>query len=508
MINFARGIFSSKIFFFYLIFPLFAMASYLHKGFNMDDFYLHISVGRWIMEHMEAPHIGILGWFTEENQLPWTAHEWMSEVTFYHVYQFFEGNLLSIIIFCSFLCAMVMFFLVHTQRHWIEESPFLSFLFLALLVLDFSGFFILRPQIFSFSFFFVDCFILLKVYHNYEKNRKLLFIIPLVAILWSNFHGGSSVLSYGLPILFMMLPIIPVTFFKIDEVFAKQNLPSGYYKNLFLVSLLSFFATFINPYGFDMVKYPFENMADAMMLTYITEWRPFNITESVHFFRAFPVMAFTYLILILNRERKIDLVEFILLGIFLIMTLKSVRFVMYFAVFSSLILFKHFSYLKIGKVYFAKQAIQNGYVRHNIKLTCFAIIVYLIGVALNQTVMVEESENLYGQHQKLIQTIREEQPKRIYNFISMGNELMFANIKPFVDGRADLYAQRVFSDCSVISWLYEGEGNPEEIIKKYRFDYLLMNKLTEQTWYYREKPDLYQKIFEDNKFIFFKVNKQ
>ena len=54
----------------------------------MDDFYLHTEMGRWIVTHKEIPYIAVGSWYGEEANLPWIAHEWLSQVLFYELFSF------------------------------------------------------------------------------------------------------------------------------------------------------------------------------------------------------------------------------------------------------------------------------------------------------------------------------------------------------------------------------------------------------------------------------------
>ena len=58
----------------------------------------------------------------------------------------------------------------------------------------------------------------------------------------------------------------------------------------------------------------------------------------------------------------------------------------------------------------------------------------------------------------------------MYDF---GGELVYHDISVFIDGRADLYGKHNYKDYLKISNL---RGNYEELISKYNFDYLLVDK--------------------------------
>jgi hypothetical protein len=56
-------------------------------GISGNDFWWHIKVGQWIVENGRIPTTDIFSWYGTENQIPWTAHEWLADVMFYLLHE-------------------------------------------------------------------------------------------------------------------------------------------------------------------------------------------------------------------------------------------------------------------------------------------------------------------------------------------------------------------------------------------------------------------------------------
>ena len=76
-------------------------------------------------------------------------------------------------------------------------------------------------------------------------------------MLWANMHGGSSNLSYCLPILFLLIGAIEnFDFYKLKHTsIGKEKV-----KKLSIVSILTILGNLINPYGIEMLIYPYRYM--------------------------------------------------------------------------------------------------------------------------------------------------------------------------------------------------------------------------------------------------------
>lgn len=485
--DFMQNIFKNKLYFFYLSVVAFLFAAYAFNPFTMDDFYLHTEMGKWIVTHKEIPNFATGSWFGEENNVPWVGHEWLSQVIFYEVFVALGNSVDLIHFFCFSLCVCFIFNIVHVNREEILKHYFTSYVYLAIITLSCYGFFVYRPQIFSFFLFWGEIYCLRKFKET--LCQKTLYPIPVLAVLWSNLHGGSSSLVYIVPILFVIFNHIPIDRFKLSHRFYLTRLPFQKTKLLIYTSVASFFGLFINPYGFKMILYPYVNMADKSMLTYIMEWVPLNILMPEHVILIFPVLAFAWFSLF-QTKHKIDVVDFMFLLTFTIMTFKSGRFIMYFTIYSSFCMWRYFN-----STFISTWKDERTRIRHNIHMTTVVVIALLFVSAYKNSVgAFWQNDDFLEKHKVIIATTKAENPKKIWNRIS-GNELMAAGIKPFVDERADAFTGEPF--LLSIKYLDHSSLDPEKMIKKYSFDYVILSQSDPMMIYINHCPEMFQLIYKE-----------
>lgn len=114
----------------------------------------------------------------------------------------------------------------------------------------------LRAQLFSVLFFLIGLF-LTKSYLNSKNKLYLLFLVPL-SILWVNTHGAFIL------IFLLIFSLIP-------SLIYKNEIKQAYY--VFLVSLLLFISTLINPYGIHIYLETFKHFYYPLG-SLIAEWVP------------------------------------------------------------------------------------------------------------------------------------------------------------------------------------------------------------------------------------------
>ena len=100
---------------------------------------------------------------------------------------------------------------------------------------------------------------------------------------------------------------------------------------------------------------------------------------------------------------------------------------------------------------------------------------------------------------KMITTIKKENPKRLFNLYDDGGYLISNEIKVFIDGRADLYSKYNYKDYINIS----NNINTKELINKYSFDYFLVNNKYKINDYLKNNAD-YIIVLKDNNNILYK----
>ncbi|MCX5713886.1 MAG: hypothetical protein NT033_03565, partial [Candidatus Omnitrophica bacterium] len=155
----------------------------------------------------------------------WINHEWLAELILFLIFKLAKS--IGLLIF-KFTAGLGITFLIFNCVSKSTKSIYLRLLFIALsLSLICSGFAI-RPQIFTYVFFALLVFLI----DNFENDadKRWLYPLPLIFLLWVNLHGGF-VTGIGFLLLYVL--------FKIAQKKAKGE--------LLLIALLCVFVTLINP---------------------------------------------------------------------------------------------------------------------------------------------------------------------------------------------------------------------------------------------------------------------
>jgi hypothetical protein len=126
--------------------------------------------------------------------------------------------------------------------------------------------------------------------------------------------------------------------------------------------------------------------------------------------------------------------------------------------------------------------------------------VIFLGIFITNYKLLDKEFKKIVIDEKMISTIKNEKPERLFNMYDLGGELIYNDINVFVDGRADLYSRYNLNDYNNISML---QGDYVSLINKYDFDYfLVIEKYPINT--YLNYSDLYEVIFSKDNLILYK----
>ena len=290
------------------------------------DFFARLIVGKAFFQTGDIFKYDFLSYSKTH---PWYDHEWGASVIFYFIHDNFGDIGLHIF---KALCVFITFFflvsIIKLRRRILtpdKKYPIFNFLFFFLMIQPLSTLvFSLRCHHFTFVFFAIWLYVL-------EKNYRILWVLPLLMVVWSNIHGGCfmGLFITGLYILGEFLnkkPIVPYI----------------------LTFIFSFLLMFINPYGIDYVKFLIE--ATTMKRPNITEWQPLFGKYFLFKFIKFKLILGGFLALTIYKLKKsflclegntffdklkmlyinFDKTKFILLFTMFLLPFKSARFITYF----------------------------------------------------------------------------------------------------------------------------------------------------------------------------------
>lgn len=466
-------------------------------GINGNDFWWHIKVGEWILENGKVPTQGIFSWYGMQENIPWTAHEWLSEILYYLMYQ----NWGSVGIFCfSFVAAGIMIFLLFRQvKEYFMNNALISGLFFTLLAVVCSLFFYGRPHVFSFFLLYFE----LKLLYEFMENPecKKIYFLPLIGCLWSNLHGGSSSLSYILCFVFLLCSKLNFT---IGRVYSEKLNNKAFFK-LLGVSVGTILSILVNPIGIKVLIFPYTSLGDNLMMQIISEWHApdaKDIGQLIAYFLPIILMS----IGLFTEKKKIRFLDLIVMAMFLYLFFRSARFIMLWYIAAAFYAFRYMPACKVA-------AITKWWEK---------IIVIVCGVAL-MGIMVYGTLEICSNFKKgdmisktisdeMIAYVKEDAPERIFNDYNVGESLIYNDIEVFFDARADMYGTKHILENALSLMLLEQANTEaktsyvdvEELMDYYDFDGILILKVRPLYSYMMSHPEKYECVFEDTTSGYFK----
>src|SRR3989339_296195 len=195
------------------------------------DVWFHLSAGKYIWHNFRVPFLDPFS-YTAENY--YIDSHWLFQVILYLFYKL--SGIFGIFLYQLIIVGLTFFILFQTGK---KSDFYITSFSVLLTILLASRRFLYRPEMFS-SLYTV-LFILILDKYTRERNKKLLFILPFLQILWTNMHG-----------YFIFGPII-VGCYLIGEFIQNKKIEG----NIILFLVLCIAACFVNPYGYKLVEYPF-----------------------------------------------------------------------------------------------------------------------------------------------------------------------------------------------------------------------------------------------------------
>lgn len=441
--------------------------------FNMgSDYFWHLKTGEYIVKFKELPNICLYSWYGITNKLMFTLHEWLYEVIIYGFYKIspIYGPIFYLITFLSILTG---FLYKTTLKKLITKNLILFIPFIVLALINLALYSLPRPHIISWILVAITVYL---SYELYENNSKKVYFLPLITIIWGNVHGGSSCLTYMIPGLFMVLGLFNFNKWGLNN----KKLSKEKVIRYVIIIILNIIALLVNPYGIEMILYPYINIFDHTMKSVINEWHPTNIKTGIG------MVAYLYifynLYIYYQSKGKIRLVDLSLFLVFVYLATSSYRFV------PLLIIVSFYTTLN----YFRENSQP---IKGKSLITTLIIGILLLTGAQIGNINAKLTTNVLDDC--LIDTIKELKPKRLYNDYNIGGYLIYNEIDVFIDGRADAYSKDNLKDAYS---LIMGDGtNTKELLDKYDFDLLITENDCYLDKFLKDDAD-YKFVIKDNNY--------
>ncbi|MBB2204792.1 hypothetical protein [Gluconacetobacter takamatsuzukensis] len=389
---------------------IYALALFSSGLLGDGDTFWHVASGNWILAHRAVPHVDPFS-YTFVGQ-PWTAHEWLSEVLFAAAFDLAGWS--GVLILTSLAVALTAILLAGVLARymgvlatWLTTMVALGCVTPSLLA---------RPHMLALPAMAAWTIALLRAR---ARNTTPGLPVLVIMVVWANLHG-SFALGLALTIAFAVEAVA-------DRPDARLR-TAGRWGGFFLLAVL---AARLTPNGWHGLLFPVE-LIRMPELARIAEWQPINVARNPA-----PEVALLALVYIaLTRRLSLPPIRLLILMGLIHLCLHHVRNSMVVGVIAPLILAA-----PLGRALDGREGAEGAFhkpghpAREVVVLICALLLV--TGGRLLRPVTLDDSNMTPISALNSLPAAVTARP--VLNAYQFGGYLIFRGIRPFVDGRADMY---------------------------------------------------------------------
>jgi hypothetical protein len=421
------------------------------------DTYWHIAAGRWILEHRAVPAADPFS-----HTMPgasWTAHEWLSEVLLAGVHDF--GGWTAVIAVTALAFALAMACLARALLRTVE--PTRAVLFTAVAVMMTIGHFLARPHVLAMPLLVVWTAGLVRA--RQEARRPALWLLPVLA-LWANMHAG------------FVLGICLAAAFALEAVL--EAWPRGRARVALAARDWGFFVALaavcglLTPHGVQGYVYTWEVMSEHQFaLDNISEW----LSPNFHGFQPLEVWLIGGLAIVLTQGLKLPWLRLVLVLGLLHLALKHARNIELVGMLTPLIVAQPFAaqWAAAGRpsVPSRLDRISRWLAPPAHPAAVAGCILLLAGATLTLAHWRPVEPPEFVAPQKALQAAKDYTRQPVLNGYGWGGYLIYSGIRPFIDGRADMYGDAFYKRYIEAVNSHEA-GALEKLLADYRVTWTLL----------------------------------
>jgi hypothetical protein len=433
-------------------------------GEQDPDFWWHLRIGRWMVDHGRLPSTDIFTHTVPSHV--WTDHEYLTEILMWLVYS--STGVVGLAIAFG-LVTWAGFWLIYQQvsrrQPWVIVG-----IGLAIGAVAGSPIWGPRAQMIT---FFLTCLELYWLQAYLSGRSRAIQLFPLVMVLWANLHGGWV-------IGFVWLGVALVAEL-IGWVWDREN-PAhrAHVRLLAIITAASVVAVAATPHGLSLYPYPFQTQGSVAQQRLIVEW----FSPDFHQVYLRPFEAMVFLVIIGFALKRPSLYELLLALGALGLALQSVRNVALFVAVATPVMINSYS------SYWKELSQARGWKLELPPRRIFAVITAIVLAVIGLATTLHVADSVSPARQQSLDTAsypvgaadwlqaHPEVGTRMYNQYGWGGYLAYRfypepNRKVFIFGEAALMGDPLLNEYQDVQTLH---SDWKQVLDKYRVDYIVYNR--------------------------------
>ena len=379
--------------------------------FNDGDVRWHIAAGQWMLDHRAVPRVDPFSFtFAGQN---WTAFEWGSQLIYGFAYRFAGFGGVAAVVTAALVALHLV--IVGQARRWVGPLGIaVTVILLNLILIPMT---LARPHLLGWVMLAVWLIPLLKAR---ETNRTPPLACAGLMVLWANLHGSFAI---GLVIAAVVA---------LDAcIEAKWRWPTV--RSWLIFGIVSALAAMITPNGIQGFLHPLA-VAQLETLPLIVEWRPSDWGRTPYFFVALGIAA----VLMAWRGVKLRPVMAGLLALLLLLAFHQMRHQAVLAIVAAMLLPRAMGRGPRPALFAEPQ---------QRRLLAVGLASALTGLLLFRIITpLEPAENGANPSSAIAALPAELRTVPGLNGYGFGGPLILAGVRPYIDGRQDMYGDAFVVD--------------------------------------------------------------
>jgi len=419
------------------------------KQIAEPDIWWHLRNAAYLFEHHSFPSVDSYSFGAAGS--PWLAHEWLSEIPFFLAFKAMGlQGILGV-----YFAVLVLIYVGVYYRSCRAGADCKNATVTTLLAI-FLGVVSIGPRVLLFGWLCMVALLLLL--DRFQRKGRGLWLLPPLLVFWINLHGSWV---FGMVVLALTIAsglvegqwgLVVAQRWTIEEL-----------KKLLLTLAASLAALFVNPLGYKLVLYPFDFLfRQPSNMKHIAEWHSVDFSTGDGKLALFTILALLAAALFSRRLWRLD--EVLLTAFALWAALSHARFLFFAGLILAPILAPR---LDLFSPY--ERELDKPWLNAAIMAAVVGALIFFFPSAAQLEQEVDEQypraalEFMQRQHIN----------GQIFNQDWWGGYMEWNSpeLKPFIDGRADIFVYNGTFDDYVKAVSIQ---TPFEILDKYGIDYALL----------------------------------